>query len=426
MTGSGAPEVLLDHLFRRQAGRMVSHLARLLGPAHLSLAEEAVQDSMLRALSTWPYHGIPENPEGWLFRVAHNAAIDSIRRQRTADSKLAELTIELSRPAIAGPDLEQTLRDDELSFIFMCCHPAIPPDSRVALSLKTACGFSVREIARAFLAADESIAQRIVRAKKQIRDQHLSVEMPRAHELDARLDSVLAVLYAMFNEGYSAHEGEDLIRFELCQEALRLGLFIASSKLTSAPKVHALVALMALQAARIPARVDSAGDLVLLDDQDPMRWDSGLISLGFHHFNQSIAGAEVTSYHIESAIAAMHSQPKKNWAAILDLYDQLLELDPASPVVQLNRAVALARVNGPAAGLAAIDPLIHDRKLTGYHLLEAVRAHFLMETGNMEEAAAAFRAALACRCSMPERRFLERKLAQTAKQLRSPRCASTI
>ena len=204
------------------------------------------------------------------------------------------------------PSVEKSLRDDELSLIFMCCHPAITADSRVALSLKTACGFSVREIARAFLADDAAIAQRHFQAKKQIRDQALSIEMPSGKDVEKRIDSVLAVIYCMFNEGYSAHEGGDLIRFELCQEVLRLGLLIASATTLTRPKVHALVALIALQA----ARVDQAGDLVLLEDQDPARWDRRLIGLGFHHFDLSIAGSELSRYHIESAIAATHaSQP---------------------------------------------------------------------------------------------------------------------
>ena len=393
---------------------MVSHLTRLLGPAHLSLAEEAVQDSMLKALSSWPYDGVPQNPEGWLFRVAHNAAIDAVRRQRLADSKTGELTAELLRSVTqkpGDPSVEKSLRDDELSLIFMCCHPAIPPESRVALSLKTVCGFSVREIARAFLADDAAIAQRLVRAKKQIRDRGLSIEIPRGNEVEERIDSVLAVIYFMFNEGYSAHEGEDLIRFDLCQEALRLGSLIASSTLTR-PKVHALMALMALQAARIPARVDDTGDLVLLEDQDTSRWDRQLIALGFHHFDRSITGGEVSRYHVEAALAAAHAMQPVDWRHVLDLYDQLLALDSRSPVVRLNRAVALGRVDGAEKALEAIEPLAREEKLRDYHLLLAAQGHFLLETGRVAEAAAAFRGALACRCSEPERRFLQRKLAR--------------
>jgi RNA polymerase sigma-70 factor (ECF subfamily) len=406
-----APGVLLDHLFRRQAGRMVSHLARLLGPAHLSLAEEAVQDAMLRALSSWPYDGVPDNPEGWLFRVAHNAAIDAVRRNRMADGKTAELARAASRAPGGDPDIEKDLRDDELSLILMCCHPQIPAESRVALSLKTAGGFSVREIARAFLADDAAVAQRLVRAKRQIREQHLSLDMPRGREADERLDSVLAVIYSMFNEGYAAHQGEDLIRAELCREALRLGRLIAASTLVR-PKVHALVALMALQAARLPARVDEAGDLILLEDQDSERWDQRMIALGFRHFDLSITGEEVSRYHVESAIAASHVRQGRDWRVILELYDQLMSLDPGSPVVQLNRAVAVGRVHGAEAALEALVPIANDTKLRDYHLLLAVQGHFLLELGRNEEAAAAFRDALECRCSEPERRFLRRRLAQ--------------
>lgn len=405
---------------------MVSHLVRLLGPAHLSLAEEAVQDSMVRALSSWPYEGVPQNPEGWLYRVAHNSAIDAVRRQRMADAKTGPLTAELQRAVerLPGdPSVDKRLRDDELSLIFMCCHPAIAPDSRVALSLKTACGFSVREIARAFLAEETAIAQRLVRAKKQIREQELSLEMPSGKDIEERIESVLAVLYCMFNEGYSAHEGEDLVRFDLCQEALRLGLLIAGSSLAR-PKVHALVALMALQSARMPARIDKAGDLVLLEDQDSSRWDHGLIAMGFHHFNLSTTGSQLSRYHIEAALASAHAMQPMNWRYVLDLYDQLLALDSVSPVVRLNRAVAVAKVYGAEEGLRAIEPLLGDPKLREYHLLLAVQGHFLRETGRLREAARAFEGALGCRCSEPEKRFLQGKLEQVLASSNSSASAS--
>jgi len=218
--------VLLEHLFRHQSGRGVAHLARVLGPARLDLAEESMQEAMLRALQTWPYQGVPENAAAWLFRVAHNAAIDALRRGRFLEQHSGELVAELTRSAhgVAGdPDFEEQLRDDELRMIFMCCHPEIGRDSRVALSLKTVGGFSVREIARAFLADDTAIAQRLVRAKRQIRERHLTLDLPGAADLEARVDSVLETIYFIFNEGYAAHEGEDLIRQDLCFEALRLG-----------------------------------------------------------------------------------------------------------------------------------------------------------------------------------------------------------
>ena len=266
---SGNAENLLEHLFRHQSGRMVAHLTRLLGPAHLDLAEEAVQDTMLRALRSWPYQGVPENPPAWLFRVAHNLAIDAIRRHRMIGEKAEAMVADLSRSAtvVDHIEIEHQFRDDELRLIFMCCHPEIPPESRVALSLKTVGGISTPEIARAFLAEDAAIAQRLARAKRQIRDQRLTLDPPCGADLQPRLDSVLEVIYLIFNEGYAAHTGEDLIRTDLCFEALRLASLMAASSIAT-PRAHALMALLAFQAARLPARVDEAGDLVLFEDQD--------------------------------------------------------------------------------------------------------------------------------------------------------------
>jgi RNA polymerase sigma-70 factor, ECF subfamily len=394
---------LLEHLFRHQSGRILARLTRLLGPAHLELAEEAVQEAMLRALQTWPDQGVPENAPAWLFRVAHNAAIDAVRRNRIGGRKSAEFLAALNESR--DPDFEEQLRDDELRLVFMCCHPAIARDSRVVLSLKIAGGFSVREIARAFLAADEAIAQRLVRARRQIRDQRLTLEMPGGDELRQRVDSVLEAIYFMFNEGYGAHEGEELIRTDLCYEALRLGHLIATSVIAT-PRVHALMSLMALQAARLPARTDEAGDLILLEDQDRSRWDQKLIAIGFRHFDRSMEGDEVSEYHAQAAIAAAHVREPVDWPMILDLYEQLFAMN-ASPVVALNRAVAIAKVRGAAEALASIQQLT----LPGYYLLLAVRGHLLLDLGRRAEAVACFKEALECRCSEPERRFLRRKIA---------------
>jgi RNA polymerase sigma-70 factor (ECF subfamily) len=404
---------LLEHLFRHQSGRILAHLVRLLGPVHLELAEEAVQEAMLRALQTWPHQGAPENAPAWLFRVAHNAAIDAVRRDRIGGQKSAEFVLALSQSASLNPadsDFEEQLRDDELRLVFMCCHPKISREARVVLSLKIAGGFNVREIARAFLAVDETIAQRLVRAKRQIRDQQLTLEMPAEAELGERLDSVLETIYFLFNEGYAAHEGEDLIRTDLCFEALRLGHLISTSSI-GRPRAEALVALMALQAARLPARTDEAGDLILLEDQDRTRWDQQLIAIGFRYFDRSIGGQEVSEYHVQAAIAATHARAfdrdSVDWRAILQLYDQLFDMNP-SPVVALNRAVATARIRGAAEALASIESL----KLPGYYLLLAVRGHLLLDLGRRAEAAACFNEALTCRCSEPERRFLRRKIAE--------------
>lgn len=414
---SGAPEtrVLLEHLFRHQAGRIVAHLVRLLGPAHLDLAEEMVQEAMLKALQSWPYKGLPENPEAWLFRVARNAALDAVRHRRMADGKAEVLTAELDRPTQLNetdPDFEEQLRDDELRLIFMCCHPEIGRDASIALSLKIAGGFSVREIARAFLADEAAIAQRLVRAKKQIRDKGLTLEIPSGRELAERLVAATDVIYFLFNEGYAAHEGEDLIRQDLCTEAMRLGWLMAQSSIAN-PRVHALVAVMALQAARLPARTDEAGDLILLEEQDRSRWDQHLIAMGFREFDLSMAGDEVTEFHVQAAIAATHARATDmhavEWPLILELYGQLFELN-SSPVVALNRAVAIAKVHGAAEGLAALEPLSQDVKMQSYYLYLAVRGHLLLELGENAAAAECFQAALERRCCEPERRFLRRKL----------------
>ena len=415
MTATGETGALVEHLFRQQAGRMVAHLTRLLGPANIDLAEETVQEAMLRALQTWPYEGVPENTGAWLFRVAHNAAIDAVRRNKLLNDKSDAIVAELTRSASASQDtedVEEQLRDDELRMIFMCCHPDISQESSVALSLKTVGGFSVREIARAFLADDAAIAQRLVRAKSQIRERGLTLDMPRGDELKRRLASVLDVVYFMFNEGYTAHEGDDLIRRDLCFEALRLGRLVAASSIAM-PSVHALVAVMAFQVSRLAARVDELGDLVLFEDQDHALWDQHLIGLGFHHFDRSMAGEEVSEYHVQAAIAATYARSADaqsvDWAMILRLYDQFLAINP-SPVVALNRAVVVGKVEGPSQALAAMAPLENNTRLRSYYLLPAVRGHLLLELGNRIEAAACFRAALECPCSEPERRFLRRKL----------------
>jgi RNA polymerase sigma-70 factor (ECF subfamily) len=414
---SGNAENLLEHLFRHQSGRMVAHLTRLLGPAHLDLAEEAVQDTMLRALRSWPYQGVPENPPAWLFRVAHNLAIDAIRRHRMIGEKAEAMVADLSRSAtvVDHIEIEHQFRDDELRLIFMCCHPEIPPESRVALSLKTVGGFSTPEIARAFLAEDAAIAQRLARAKRQIRDQRLTLDPPCGADLQPRLDSVLEVIYLIFNEGYAAHTGEDLIRTDLCFEALRLASLMAASSIAT-PRAHALMALLAFQAARLPARVDEAGDLVLFEDQDRALWDQHLIQVGFRHFNQSMAGDEVSIYHAQAAIAATYAVPGPiDWNAVLTLYDDLLEMYP-SPIAQLNRAVVIAKAGRPGEALAELDRLTDHPQLRDYYLMPAARGHLLFQMGRRHEAAACFRHSLECPCSQPERRFLKGKLGQCEDQ----------
>jgi RNA polymerase sigma-70 factor, ECF subfamily len=406
--------VLLEHLFRRQAGRIVSNLAGLLGSQHLQLAEDAVQEAMLRAAQRWPFQGVPENPEGWLFRVAHNHAISALRRERSFGDKTDVLiaALESNTRRVDDVDIEESFRDDELRMIFMCCHPELSQDVRVALSLKLVGGFSVEEIARIFLVEEGTISQRLVRAKRMVREQRLPLRMPEWPQVRERLDSVLDVIYLMFSGGYAAHSGEQLIRRDVCLEALRLGRLVCDSSM-AAPRVEALVALMALQAARLGARTDAAGDLVLLEEQDRVLWDDELIALGFHYFERSIAGEEISVWHVQAAIAATYAAAESweaiDWPMILEHYDQLMKMT-ASPVVALNRAVAVTKVHGAAAALEALAPVAEHPSVRGYHLLPAVRGRLLAELGQFAEAEAEFSAALSCDCTEPEKRFLRKQI----------------
>jgi RNA polymerase sigma-70 factor, ECF subfamily len=419
MQDSGSP-VLLEHLFRRESGRIVAWLAGLLGSAHLQLAEDAAQEAMLRAAETWPFQGIPQKPEAWLFRTAHNYAISLVRRSAVFNGKVDTLVAALESSAQPTLDLdaEQSLRDDELRMIFMCCHSKLAPDAQVALSLKLVGGFSTEEIARIFFSEPATIAQRLVRAKRLIREQKLALTMPPRGHLEQRLNSVLKVIYLMFSGGYAAHAGEDLIRVDVCLEALRLGRLVASSSM-GAPRVDALIALMALQAARLPARTDAAGDLVLLEEQDRTLWDDDLIALGFSYFDRSIAGDEISEWHIQAAIAATYasapSAAEIDWVSILEHYDQLMEMTD-SPVVALNRAVVVMKVHGAEASLAALAPLEGNNALKKYHLLAATKGHVLAALGRSDEARAAFSAALECDCTLPEKRFLQHQMAMLSMQ----------
>jgi RNA polymerase sigma-70 factor, ECF subfamily len=410
---SGGP-VLLEHLFRRQAGRLVSCLVRLLGPQHLQLAEDAVQEAMLRAAQRWPFEGVPEKPEGWLYRVAHNFAISALRWNSRFEKQTDGLVEKLEARRELADDLylDGQLRDAELCMLFMCCHPELSREAQLALSLKLVGGFGAGEIARIFLVEESTIAQRLVRAKRLIRERRLPLTLPGKSELRERLESVLEAIYLMFSAGYAAGAGEELIRQDVCLEALRLGRLVAASNMALA-SADALVALMALQAARLPARTDAAGDLVLLEEQDRGLWDGGLIGIGFTYFELSMRGDEVSVWHVQAAIAATYATAgtpdEIDWAAILGHYDQLLRMQP-SPVVALNRAIAVMRVHGAAAGLNELRPLQGHAAMKGYHLLPAVRGQMLVEVGRLAEAEAEFEAALDCRCSEPERRFLRKRL----------------
>lgn len=405
---------LVDHLFRHQYGRMVAGLTRVFGSDLLDLVEDVVQEALLRALRAWPFEGIPREPQAWLVQVARNLALDALRHRSMAGRKQAQLEAWAERESriVITAEPPDEVADDTLAMMFMCCHPSLGPEARVALTLKTLCGFGVAEIARALLARDATVAQRLTRAKAQLQRGGATFEVPPAHELPSRLDSVLEVLYLLFNEGYAAARGENLVRTDLVREALRLGELLLRMPHTELPKVHALLALFTFQAARLPARTDTIGELLTLAQQDRSRWDQGLLRAGFHHFERSMAGDELTPVHVEAAIASCHAAAATydatDWPTILRRYDQLLRIAD-SPIVRLNRAVAVAKVHGPERGLAELDALNQASKLADYYLLPATRAQLLWTAGRNEEAEAAFTHALRCACSEPERQFLQRR-----------------
>jgi RNA polymerase sigma factor (sigma-70 family) len=411
---------LVDHLFRHQAGQVVATLTRIFGPQQLDLAEDVVQETLLKALRQWPYRGIPDNPAAWIMRVARNHALDTLRRERALRGKHEQIAAlaALANPTTPAEILDCELRDDMLRMMFTCCHPAIGRDARVALTLKTLGGFGVPELARAFLTQETTIAQRLVRAKRTIRALHIPFEVPDAAELHARLGSVLEVLYLLFNEGYSAHAGENLVRHDLCAEAIRLASLLADHPAGDQPAVHALLALMLLQAARLPGRTDAAGDLLLLDEQNRALWDRALIGRGLQELERSAHGDELTEYHLQAGIAACHtvapSYAATNWPRILADYDELAALS-ASPVVLLNRAVALAMVAGPRAGLDALCQIADLPGMDSYHLFHATRAELLHRTGDDLSAQESYRRALDNVSTEPERRFLMRKITKSKK-----------
>lgn len=401
----------LELVFRREAGRLHAYLLRRLGPRHYDLAEDAVQDACVAAVRTWPLTGSPSDPRAWLLRCAHRKALDRLKRVRTAASKAALLAAE--SPYVIEP--EQREWDDELAVLLLACHPALSRDSQVALVLRTLAGLSVGEVARALLITESAAAQRIVRAKQRLAGLG-SIAPLTAGDLTRRVEVVLDVLYLLFNEGHLASAGHDLVRADLAAEAIRLGTLL-SAHLDGAPRVlqaksAALLALMHFQAARLPARQDVLGDVVLLGDQDRTLWDQTHLKAGFRQLERASSGREVSRFHLEAGIAALHAaapdDASTNWPEILASYDALLALWPTS-VVALNRAVALAKVYGPRAGLEALRPLESDPALRDYLPFPVVRAELLRQAGDLGAARAAYDEALARPASAPQRRFLVRR-----------------
>lgn len=403
-----------DDLFRREGARLVATLAAKLGTHRLQLAEDAVQEALVRALQTWPYRGIPENPAAWLAHAAKNLALDALRREQTWQRKEAQITAEQERWLMReeSPD-EPHLADDTLRMLFVCFHPQLSIEAQLALALRTVCGMSPAEIAAAFLTSEAAIAKRLVRARQLIRDLRLPFAVPDAAELPQRLDGVLAALYLLFNEGYKASSGDRVIREELCHEAIRLARLLTTHLATALPATKALLALMCLNAARLKARLSINGEIVRLHHQDRSQWDARLIEEGVLALGAASVGEVISPYHLEAGIAACHclaaDEASTDWPRILHLYDQLLICKP-TPIVAMNRSVALARVQGPKAGLKAVEGIPNRHSLEAQHLYHAIRASFLEELGHSAEARAAYQRAAALAPCDAERDFLQSRV----------------
>lgn len=413
---------MTEDLFRREHARMVSLLVAQFGLPRLQLAEDAVQEAFVRALQTWPYRGIPDNPAAWLTQTARNLALDQLRREQNWDRKQEGIgnarELWMGSGGAPASDPADGFGDETLRLLFVCCHPLLSPEAQTALALRALCGFSPAEIAAAFLTTEAAITKRLVRARQRIRDLAVPFTIPGPEDLPARLDSVLRTLYLLFNEGYRASSGDRLVREELCHEALRLTLQLTAHPILRQPRSCALAALMLLNSARLPARVDDAGNPLRLREQDRTLWNAAMIQRGVEYLAMAATGDALSEYHLEAAIAACHStapdEASIHWTRILALYDQLARMNP-SPVIALNRAVALARVQGAEAGLQALDTLALRTALDGYLFYHAVRGTLSAEAGRVEDALRHLRRAESLATLPAERAFLARRIAEVAR-----------
>jgi RNA polymerase sigma factor (sigma-70 family) len=423
-TRNGEISHLTDHLFRQEAGKLVSVLTGIFGLDRLQMAEDVVQEALVRALKSWPYYGIPKNPAAWLTQTAKNLALDLIRREKLFFDKQPQIVAFIEQWAnecdpIESPAFGNEIKDRRLQLMFACCHPLIPQESQTALALKTLCGFSPAEIAKAFLTTEAAIAKRLTRARQRIQEMRIPFEIPGGEEMPVRLDGVLQTLYLLFNEGYKASSGDTLVREELCREAIRLVTLLAAHPAANQPRVHALASLMLLNGARLAARVDADGNILRLEEQDSSSWDQAMIGRGMLHLTQSAGGDAISEYHLQAGIAAVHCAAKDydstDWAKILSLYDHLIAIDD-SPVVALNRAVAMAQVHGPRAGIQAVEAIRNQQMLESYYLFYAVLAEFESQLNDYQAAAKNLRKALQFTELKSEQSLLSKRLQECENQ----------
>ncbi|MEM7587559.1 MAG: sigma-70 family RNA polymerase sigma factor [Acidobacteriota bacterium] len=413
---SDVTDQLVDHFFRHESAKLVALLTRVFGLHNLDLVEDVVQSALLRALESWKFKGVPADPTAWVYRVARNRALDVIRRRSTAEKYGPDVAwLEAARDSDCPLDelfLDREIQDSQLRMIFACCRDELAPESQIALALKILCGFSVAEISRALLGSEASVKKRIYRAKQQLAAHRDDFQVPDGDDLAGRLESVHGVLYLLFNEGYNSQHPDELIRRDLCEEAIRLCHQLSEHPCAS-PATRALLALMMLHAARFDARLDSEGGILRLEDQDRERWHRPLIVRGLEFLDASAAGDTLTRYHLEAGIAAQHclapSFEATDWPTIRGLYDHLVRLHP-TPVGELNRAIVIAQIDGPAAGIAAIESAPGLRQLGAYHLLDATLGELHLRAGNRERARTYFESASAKTRSLSERRHLVRRL----------------